>query len=123
MILYAAGGQTACLLQHPLVESFLYLKWRRTRIIFFWMLFLYTLLVTGVTTYILAGIMPREDEALHVRPLPTAPFLSLEPNFSSTTNTLFVLILRASLPRNRIVSFRFILRNVFMKKKQDQSTK
>ena len=42
--------KTAPLLQHPLVESFLYLKWRKIRLLFFSTLIAYLLLVVGVTT-------------------------------------------------------------------------
>ena len=51
--------KTAELLQHPLVESFLFLKWRKTRYIFFSFIFFYLVLVLGVTMFVLAGVVPK----------------------------------------------------------------
>lgn len=44
------------LLQHPLVESFLFLKWRKIRMLFFSNIFFYTVLVVGVTAYIMSAV-------------------------------------------------------------------
>lgn len=47
---------TADLLQHPLIESFLFLKWRKIRFLFFSNVIFYLILVTGVTAYVLATV-------------------------------------------------------------------
>ena len=48
--------RTADLLQHPLIESFLFLKWRKIRFLFLSNLIFYFILMTGVTAYVLATV-------------------------------------------------------------------
>lgn len=48
--------KTADLLQHPLVASFLYLKWRKIRMLFFSNVITYLILVAGVTAYVWTAI-------------------------------------------------------------------
>ena len=48
--------KTADLLQHPLIESFLFLKWRRIRLLFFSNIIFYLILVAGVTAYVLSSV-------------------------------------------------------------------
>ena len=48
--------KTADLLQHPLIESFLFLKWRKIRLLFFSNVIFYLILVGGVTSYVLSSV-------------------------------------------------------------------
>ncbi|KAI9565330.1 Transient receptor potential channel pyrexia [Daphnia sinensis] len=48
--------RTADLLQHPVIESFLFLKWRKIRFLFFSNILLYLILVSGVTAYVLSSV-------------------------------------------------------------------
>lgn len=47
--------RTADLLQHPLIEAFLFLKWRKIRLLFFSTVIFYLILVAGVTAYVLSA--------------------------------------------------------------------
>jgi len=55
--------KTADLLQHPLVGSFLHLKWHKIRVFFFSTLIAYLILVVGITAYILAAIQTSTKDA------------------------------------------------------------
>ena len=48
--------RTSDLLQHPVIESFLFLKWRRVRLMFFSNVLFYLILVGGVTAYVLSTV-------------------------------------------------------------------
>lgn len=48
--------RTADLLQHPVIESFLFLKWRKIRFLFFSNIILYLILVAGVSAYVLSSV-------------------------------------------------------------------
>ena len=48
--------KTANLLRHPLIESFLFLKWRKIRFLFISNIILYLLFVTGVTWYVFSSV-------------------------------------------------------------------
>ena len=48
--------RTADLLKHPVIESFLFLKWRKIRFIFFSNIILYLILVAGVSAYVLSSV-------------------------------------------------------------------
>ena len=48
--------RTEDLIQHPLVESFLFLKWRKIRHVFFSNVIFYLILVAGVTAYVLSAV-------------------------------------------------------------------
>ena len=45
--------RTEDLLEHPLIDSFLFLKWRKIRLLFFSNVIFYLILVAGVTSYVL----------------------------------------------------------------------
>lgn len=47
---------TADLIRHPVIESFLCLKWRKIRFLFFLDVFLYMIFMAGVTAYILSAV-------------------------------------------------------------------
>lgn len=48
--------RTEDLIQHPLIESFLFLKWRKIRLLFFSTVIFYLILVAGVTAYVLSAV-------------------------------------------------------------------